>query len=356
MEIGKVDENLKRASIEDKPVTQWYDVRKAPFQIYGLYDVQNQSVFRRMPYEVASKVSEDVELLSEFTAGGRVRFSTDSPYVALRAAMPEQALMPHMSPSGSSGFDLYVDEEEGSRFVRSFLPNIKELGGIETYVRIEGTDLQGKMNSYTVNFPLYDRVKSLEIGILKGSRLESGAEYRRQVPFVYYGGSITQGGCASRPGNAYPAIISRRFQADYINLGFSGSAKGEQEMIDYLCGLDASVFICDDYNVGDLEIRRKTQNNIYKCYREAHPETPFIIVGCPFTFFNREMIRNRRFAEGETFRLAKEAGDEHIYYLSGDKLFEGMRYEECTVDGLHPTDVGFWKFGQVLGDLIEKIL
>ena len=109
MGIEKVDENLKRASIEDKPVTQWYDVRKAPFQIYGLYDAQNQSVFRRMPYEVASKVSEDVELLSEFTAGGRVRFSTDSPYVALCAAMPEQALMPHMSPSGSSGFDLYVD-------------------------------------------------------------------------------------------------------------------------------------------------------------------------------------------------------------------------------------------------------
>src|SRR5256885_13140974 len=40
---------------------------------------------------------------------------------------------------------------------------------------------------------------------------------------VFYGTSITQGGCASRPGMVHTAILGRRFDVPVVNLGFSGN-------------------------------------------------------------------------------------------------------------------------------------
>lgn len=56
--------------------------------------------------------------------------------------------------------------------------------------------------------------------------IETARPYRDLPPVVYYGSSITQGVGVSRPGNCYEAMISRRFHLDFINLGFSGNARG----------------------------------------------------------------------------------------------------------------------------------
>ena len=50
---------------------------------------------------------------------------------------------------------------------------------------------------------------------------------------VFYGSSITQGGCAQRPGNSYPAIVSMDRMTDFVCLGFSGNAHGEAKMAEY---------------------------------------------------------------------------------------------------------------------------
>ena len=97
-----------------------------------------------------------------------------------------------------------------------------------------GVDAQYGDKLVTLNFPCYGRLCELFVGLDEGATLNEAPEYKYVRPVVYYGSSITQGGCASRPGMSYEAIISRNFNYDYINLGFSGNAKAEDEMIEYI--------------------------------------------------------------------------------------------------------------------------
>ena len=133
--------------------------------------------------------------------------------------------------------------------MKTFVPKVKIADGYESVIDLGET----KMRQITINFPLYSAVSSLEIGLQETAVVESPTPYRVETPVVFYGSSITQGGCASRPGNCYTAVLSRRLDFDHVNLGFSGSGKAEQEMADYIAGLDMSVFVYDyDHNAPNL--------------------------------------------------------------------------------------------------------
>lgn len=117
--------------------------------------------------------------------------------------------------------------------------------------------------------------------------LKQAPKYAVKKPVVYYGSSITQGACASRPGNCYESILSRRLDCDYINLGFSGSAKGEDAIVDYIIGLDMSVFVMDyDYNAPTPEHLEKTHSKMFKAIRAEHPTLPIIIMPRPKFYLN----------------------------------------------------------------------
>ena len=114
-----------------------------------------------------------------------------------------------------------------------------------------------------IHFPLYDNVDELWIGIEKNATLQEGGQYRSLAPVIYYGSSITQGGCASRPGNAYPAIISRQLNCDFRNLGFSGSSRGEQISAQYIAEQPMCVFVMD------LFLLKQVKKNVYYALKHA---------------------------------------------------------------------------------------
>lgn len=354
--IQKIDPNLADKKIADKPNVQWYDIRKAPFTIYGLHDPQNEPFFTRMPRPVAKSVSHDVEELSAHTSGGRVRFSTDSPYIALRASMSEINHMNHMALTGSTGFDLYLDTEHSYCFISAFRPPSDIKNGFASYIDIHSAGLPRGMNSYTVNFPLYNRVTAVEIGIEKGSRLEAGLPYAPVSPVIYYGSSITQGGCASRPGTSYQGFLSRWLNIDFINLGFSGSAKGEKEMADYIASLDMSMFVCDyDYNAPSTAHLAKTLYPLYETVRAKHPTVPYLMVSRPDVTRNADTAKERAAVIKESYEKALKAGDKNVYFLDGFTLFEeGGDPSECTVDGCHPNDLGFYRMAVKMRPFLEE--
>ena len=199
MRIDEIDKNLKVENALGLDDIVFIDVRRDPFSVYGLYDYKNQPVFRRLPEDVAMATNPGVHGLHIHTAGGRVRFSTDSPYIAIRCKMQSVTHMPHMPLIGMSGFDLYEHKMGVDTYIRSFMPNWDMKNGYESVQHIYN---DGKMHDYTIHFPLYNDVISLEVGLKEGSALTGGAKYADIKPVVYYGSSITQGGCASRPGNA----------------------------------------------------------------------------------------------------------------------------------------------------------
>lgn len=352
MDIAKIDQNFKiQTSIGESDVV-FYDVRRAPFAVYGLYDYQNQPDFKRCPDEVARSTSDGVYYLYRNTAGGRVRFATDSRYIAIKAQMPSIARMNHMPLTGSSAFDIYVDDPEsgGTAFFGSFRPDYNFEGGYESKKDF-GTR---KMRYVTINFPSYSHVKNLYIGLQEDARVEAGMKYRDRLPVVYYGSSITQGGCSSRPGNAYQNVISQRTNTDFINLGFSGNGKGEDAIVDYMATLPMSAFVSDyDHNAPDPAHLLATHYKMYEKIRAAHPDIPYVMCSRPNFYADSQADIERRNIVMDSYRKARESGDKNVYYIDGASFFRGPYANMCTVDGCHPNDMGFALMADVIGHELE---
>lgn len=354
MRIDQVDQNLRVETDITEPDLVWMDARQAPFVISGIrYDGQ-QGCFVRMPQAVADSVSEGVARLNRHTAGGRLRFRTDSSCIAIRAVMATDYLMSHITLIGQSGFDLYhrYDGSEEDIYYQSFKPPMGMRTGYSSAVMTDG-----RMAEYTINFPLYDGVKALYVALKKGASLEPATPYRYQKPVVYYGSSITQGGCASRPGNSYQAILTRRLDTDHINLGFSGSGRAEQEMVRYLSGQDMSVFVCDyDYNCLDTKHLWQTHMPLYRAVRQAQPELPIILISAPTVLKDPANFTERRAAVRATYDTAIAQGDRNVYYIDGAELFVGECWDCCTVDGVHPNDFGFYRMAMRIEQTLRPII
>ncbi|MBQ0083607.1 MAG: SGNH/GDSL hydrolase family protein [Clostridiales bacterium] len=348
MKIEELDKNMAMAKVGEEDDVVWYDVRKAPFKLYGLYNAQTDSYFHRLPENVYKECSERLREIEKHTAGGRIRFKTDSPFVAVKVFTPWQAQMTNMSLSGSSSFDIFVYENEAYRFLNCFRPPFLCENG-EWNAR---SNVPKGLNEYLLPFPLYNAVEKVYVGIQKGSVLKECDGYKHENPVVFYGSSITQGASASRPGTCYEELISHRFDLNYINLGFSGAALGEQAIAEYIGTLEMSAFVLDfDHNHYAPEPLRKTHLPFYKTFRKLKPDTPLIMVSRPYPIMPelREIIK-------DTYKYAIEQGDKNVAFIDGETLFAGDHYTECTVDGCHPNDIGHYRMSQVIGNEIKKML
>lgn len=335
----------------------FYNARRDPFRIYGLISGDEGEPFRRIPFKVAEQTNEGVLRLHTKTAGGRLRFKTDSPCVAIRAIMPKKCLMPHMAFLGSAGFDLYVKEGETNLYKGSFVPPVGRTDSYESLIEFGSRE----MRDITINFPLYDDVNELFVGIEPDAELEPGDTYRSELPILYYGSSITQGGCASRPGNAYTNIITRNLNMDHINLGFSGSGRGEPVMAEYIAGQPMSLFFYDyDHNAPDVEHLARTHESFFLTIRERNPDLPIIMASetdTPRTSQKAEDILRRRDVILRTYANAVNRGDKQVKFIDGAEVFKeawklGVSADSCTVDGIHPNDLGFACMAKVFGDAI----
>ncbi len=352
--ISEIDRNLAvKTKLTRKDIT-FHDVTSEPFTIHGLISPQDErDCFHRMDKNAAKATNEGVYELNHHTAGGRVRFKTDSKYIAIHAEIHHISKMPHMPFTGSIGFDIYRTDCTGEHYICSFIPPVDVVDSFEA----ERTITTEGMQEYTINFPLYSGVKRLYIALDKDAKIEKASPIKDIPPIVYYGSSITQGGCASRPGNSYQSIISRRNGIDYINLGFSGSAKAEEPMAEYISNLDMSVFVYDyDHNAPSKEYLEATHERMFKTIRAAQPDLPIICVSSPTplaagdTELRRQIIRT-------TVENAQKNGDKNVWFINGEEFAENLGGgDSISVDGCHPNDLGFMSMANVIGKKINEIL
>lgn len=345
MDISKVDKNFKVETKIEREGLTFYDIDEAPFKIYGVY--RDGDHYVRLPADVAKSVSEGVFALHTHTAGGRVRFVTDSPYVAVSVKLNHAYKMPHFAFTGSVGCDMY----SGTRYIGTIVPPTNVTNEYEGVIDVPFNESQ----EYTVNMPLYSGFDKMYIGIKEGCVLKAAPDYKTKKPIVYYGSSITQGGCASRPGNAYQSIISRELDADFINLGFSGSAFAENEMAEYISGLDMSVFVYDyDHNAPDLEHYKNTHERMFKIIRDKNPDLPILMMTRP-EYYLDEYEQARLQVMLNTYNNAIAAGDKNVFCIKGPDLIESVR-ESALVDNCHPNDCGFVSMAYVIGNKLKEIL
>lgn len=345
MDITKIDPNFSIKRVSEGLDIDYYDVKETPIKLFGVFCENNK--FVRMPERVAKTVSEGVHSLYDNTAGGRICFKTDSRYIVLAAKIVSAGKMPHFTTLGSAGFDLYIKDD----YFGAFMPDYN-IDGAYNCVLDFGFE---EMREITINFPLYSSVSDVYVGVTAGAKVEEYYPYKKILPIVYYGSSITQGGCASRPGNSYQAEICRRTGVDYINLGFSGNAKGEQEMADYIADLNMSIFVMDyDHNTPNVEHLKNTHEKFFKTIRKKNKDLPVIFVTKPD--FKGVGDSLRRDVIYTTYRNALLTGDENVAFIDGSTFFSGDKRSFCTVDNCHPNDMGFYQMACSIGEVVEKLL
>ncbi len=122
----------------------------------------------------------------------------------------------------------------------------------------------------------------MELGFPEGITPEKPAPYRMEKPVLFYGSSITQGGCASRPGNCCSAMVSRLLDCMIWNLGFSGNAKGEAELAEYIANVPLGAMVYDyDHNAPSADHLERTHLPFLRTILEKQPELPVVIVSRP---------------------------------------------------------------------------
>lgn len=362
MKIEEIDKNMYNGSGINSENTEFFNVTESPFTWFGCcqYGVEGQ-LAHRIPPSIAEGISPAMVWLNKTHSGVRVAFATDSPFVSFLVEASGYGRTVDDALSGSTGiFVTAAEDGKHQRYISRISPTFDDL-----YNEISG---KGAKFSGTVNFegkkmrqvivwlPILTDYKNLYIGLQKGAILGEFEGYLYKTPVVFYGSSITMGCGASAPVNTYPALISRTLETDFINLGFSGNAKGEPEVAEYIASLNMSAFVYDyDHNAPTVEHLEATHEKFFKIIREKQPDLPIVIMSRP-NLPERIDTAKRYNVILNTFVKAKEAGDNNVWLINGANIFDGIYRDCCTHENCHPNDLGYMKMAEAVSALLKEHL
>ena len=293
--------------------------------------------FQRFPNKYKESIRKEVWDLSENNAGISIQLSTNSRNLKLKWNVKLDFRMNHMTDAGIKGLDIYKHVNNQWQYLSTGLPNSSENEHL-----IKFNDVNKK--TLCLYLPLYDFVVDLYIGIDDESNLNFIKNDNK--PIVCYGTSITQGGCASRPGMAHTNIISRRTIHPCINLGFSGNGRLELEVGDILSKIDAKCFIIDCLPNVNISQVKSQLIPLVKSIRKSNNTNP-----CPIIFIEQpimhdiyidEDIEQKNYFLSKKVKECEELGFKDIHLIDQEGSLGLDR--EATVDGVHYNDIGFQRF------------
>lgn len=338
------------------PELDWQDARK--FTVEGLGFKDRKSPYDRLPARAEGIVRDVVWDLSRDSSGVLVRFVTNSTALHARWTLTNKNLAgPTITAVASSGLDLYARTDAG-RWHWLGIGRPTQFPGNTAAL---ATNLPASEREYMIYLPLRNGVTSLEIGVVQGSSMNPGPARQAGLrPIVFYGTSITHGISASRPGMTHVAILGRRFHREVINLGFSGNGRMEPEVTKFIAELDPAVFVLDCLpNMTAKDIRERAESCV-KILRDAHPKTPILLVedrNYADDFLNpsrRERNETNHAAMREVYAKLQHDKVPFLHYLEADDLLGDDG--EATIDGSHPTDLGFFRQAAEFQKALKKIL
>ncbi|RKN85584.1 SGNH/GDSL hydrolase family protein [Paenibacillus ginsengarvi] len=359
VDAQKLDPNMKLEQHGELGL-QWLSPKEAPLRLSGFPWFSQDGVYRRLPMQPKHTLPRAVDQLANSTAGGQIMFQTDSPKLAIRVKLSGKAGMYHMPATGQCGFDMYLGEQGDQQYFATVRYDHSQT----EYECVLYDYKQAELRHVTLNFPLYQGVQEVHVGVVPGSEVKEPLPYRSDKKVVIYGTSITQGGCATRPGMAYTNILSRRLPLEFVNLGFSGNGRGEPEVARVISEIERPALLVLDYeaNAVDVELMKRTLPEFIRIYREVHPDVPILVLS-KIQFarerFEPELLQKRldmKMVEMETVDMYRSQGDENIHFFDGTALLGTDSYDECTVDGVHPTDLGFLRMADTLTPVLHELL
>ncbi|MBQ4561362.1 MAG: hypothetical protein IJA55_03400 [Clostridia bacterium] len=278
-----------------------------------------------------------------YAAGGRLRFASSSPVIKVKITLGSCNPLGPMTVIGAAGCDVYIDGE----FIGAFGPSDFGVAEYEFSFKNTGEQIQ-------INLPIAAQVLDTKV---ECDDIRPAKDYTIKKPVVFYGSSITNGIAASRPGNTYPAILSRRLDCDYYNYGMAGSCRGEVRFAEYICeNHDMSMLLIGyDHNALNVEELEERHERFFKTVRKYHPELPVLILSKPDLFNDHVNNSLRRDVIYRTYSNAQREGDKNVYFLDGAWMYN-KPIPEMTADGLHPHDETFVRFADILEPIIRRLI
>lgn len=324
------------------------------FPLLGKATEATATRYERLPDSLQHISRKPLWDLGRHSAGLALRFRSNSTCIAARWEVRDNRSMNHMTPTGIKGLDLYCLQDGEWIFAGSGRPQ----GKVNKATIVK--NMLPQEREYLLYLSLYDGVTSLAIGVDSLSEILQPAVDlpRREKPIVFYGTSILQGGCASRPGMAHTNILERRLNRECINLGFSGNALLDLEIAHLMASVDASMFVLDFVPNATVEQMKERADEFYSIIRRKHPHTPILFIEdpifthSPFDTRIAKEVKDKNETLNAIFQSLKQRGEKNIYFLSSRDIIghDG----EATVDGIHFTDLGFMRYAEVLYPILKK--
>ena len=369
-DIAKFDPRMAlENAVVDTNGVKWVDGKHLPLE--GKYFADVEAFYDRLPANVTTNVNGGVRSMKHHTSGMLFRFRTNSKTLAFRWVQYSPNLaMHHMPATGVSGIDIYRQLPDGRwRYVKTGSISKPE-GGRTTVSWTPG-------DACLVNLPLYNGIRSFAVGIDKDATITALGPRKSGIdkPVVFYGTSITHGGCYSRPGLGFVNIVGRQLDVPVCGLGFSGSGRMELEMADHLARIDASCYVLDclwnmnrprrDANAAfhdmyaagfdekdAISVVRARYEPFIRALRAKRPNVPIVMAEQCDVFCGPPSEKDR-FIRALYEKLIAE-GWKNLVYLPKTEMYSGDC--EGTVDGCHPNDLGMMSMAQAFGKAVRQAL
>ncbi len=350
MKYVELDENFNVDKINDEEFKFYpYYV----FKLEGFPWYEKDKKLYRLPMDIMPKLSKNISNLARSSAGGCIRFKTNSKKLALKVTYEKRRISPGMPQVSDAGFDLYVKKNGKWVFIHMFRPEIdhEELN----MTRELFTD--GQMSEFALYMPLYSCPDEIYIGFECDATVSEDVEKRKiEKPILFYGSSVTNGGCVAKPSDTYSAYVARNLDAPLVNMGYSGNCNGEEEIAEAIADLDLAMYVSEfDHNIKEPEVLKEKLGRFTSIIREKNPNLPILLMTRPyFVEYRREHTESMMRVVRGIYEDMISKGDKNVYFISGMDIFDMEdRYDYC-IDGVHPTSAGNRLMGTKILEIIEK--
>lgn len=323
-----------------------FNFKEKPFKIYGVPYFDQTQELRRFSEELIQEALDGSDA-GRRTPGARLSFRTDAEAFDITVTLKTLNVDIGMSLYGCQSCQVLIGSKNNFRY--------RGIIGPKRYDQLTftGTVKKNKeMEDLRIFLPRNEAIEDITLTFPDDANIEAPTPYKYEKPVVFFGSSITEGGCSCNLFNTHSALLSNRLDFEYYNLGFSSRALGQPSIAKFIADLDMSAFVYDyDYNAPNGDHLKATHEPFFNIVREAHPNLPIIMISRPAPFINEEVTTNRDIIK-QTYENAKAKGDDNVYFIDGSTFFADKEPHCCTIDGCHPNDYGF----HLMADAIEPIL
>ena len=286
------------------------------------------------------------------SAGIAVLFRTNSKSIAIKSEYGFYSNGTNTMGVALRGYDLYIKKDGEWLYAASKAGNP---ASDKPFTLINGMD--GTMKECMLYLPMYSEMYSVQIGVDEGSVIESlESPFRHRI--AIFGSSFTQGTSVSRSGMSYPMQFMRHTGMQILSLGCSGNCKMQPYFADVLAAADVDAMIFDAFSNPDAKMIEERLFPFIERIQKAHPDIPLIFMQTIYREgrnFNVNYDRNEQAKMDMAEKLMNEAVKKYdnVYFIVPNT---GKEARESSVDGTHPSDMGYMAWARSIEKPVMKIL